>query len=278
MKRHYWFVALFGVWCIASAWWLLGPANQASPDPLLFDSGQALRSVVAVLVVLLGACLLGYGIAWYLRDESIARDQERIVRRDEQHIALRKEYDQQAQQVGLWRDKYQDAVRASRAQRAQSAAEKELLEQKLAAWASADEKSRTELQAGQIKIEQLESAEATLRYRVRQLEFQIEENEQKIHQLNLVISAGGVRASTPVEATPLFARPVAANQKDELTKIRGIGPFIEKRLNKIGIYTFQQLAALRPDQVNLIGTVIEFFPHRIVKDDWVGQANRFLKS
>ncbi len=65
------------------------------------------------------------------------------------------------------------------------------------------------------------------------------------------------------------------DEKDDLTKIKGVGPFIEKRLNMIGIYTFQQLAELSPELIDRVGAAIEFFPHRIVRDNWVGQAKAF---
>ena len=34
------------------------------------------------------------------------------------------------------------------------------------------------------------------------------------------------------------------SEKDDLKKVSGIGPFIEKRLNGIEIYTFQQIASM----------------------------------
>jgi predicted flap endonuclease-1-like 5' DNA nuclease len=70
-------------------------------------------------------------------------------------------------------------------------------------------------------------------------------------------------------------RPLEQDDKDDLTTIKGIGPFIEKRLNMIGIYTFQQLAELSPEMVDRVGAAIEFFPHRMIRDNWVGQANAF---
>lgn len=62
------------------------------------------------------------------------------------------------------------------------------------------------------------------------------------------------------------------SEKDDLKKIEGIGPFIEAKLNDIGIFTFEQMSMLNEESISLITDAIQFFPGRIEKDDWVGQA------
>ncbi len=63
-----------------------------------------------------------------------------------------------------------------------------------------------------------------------------------------------------------------AADKDDLKKINGIGPFIEQKLNDIGIYTFKQIGQLDDDLIQQVTDAIQFFPGRINRDDWVGQA------
>ena len=65
-----------------------------------------------------------------------------------------------------------------------------------------------------------------------------------------------------------------AEEKDDLTMIKGIGSFIEKKLNGLGIYTFEQVSKFDHDFIEKITDAIEFFPGRIERDDWVGQATR----
>ena len=65
--------------------------------------------------------------------------------------------------------------------------------------------------------------------------------------------------------------------KDDLKLIDGIGPFIEKKLNQIGLYTYEQIASLDDSLVDFVTTAIEFFPGRIDRDDWVGQAARMVE-
>lgn len=67
---------------------------------------------------------------------------------------------------------------------------------------------------------------------------------------------------------------VAEGQQDDLTLIRGIGPFIERKLNELGIFTYEQVAALDDELIERLTLAIEFFPGRIKRDDWVGQAQR----
>ena len=70
----------------------------------------------------------------------------------------------------------------------------------------------------------------------------------------------------------------AANEadKDDLKKINGIGPFIEKKLNDIGIYTYEQVSQFDEEIIEQITEAIQFFPGRIARDNWVGQARNLM--
>lgn len=67
-------------------------------------------------------------------------------------------------------------------------------------------------------------------------------------------------------------------QKDDLKLISGVGPFIEKKLNSIGIYTFEQISRFNDDDIETVTDLIEFFPGRIKRDDWKGQAKKLAKA
>ena len=128
------------------------------------------------------------------------------------------------------------------------------------------------------RVQQVDSETAPLRYRIRQLEFQVKENEEANAGLRQELESLHLTKSKAALSDHPFVRPVEPDEKDELTKIKGIGPCIEKRLNMIGIYTFQQLAELSPEMIDRVGAAIEFFPHRIVRDNWVGQALQFTQQ
>ncbi|WP_298519052.1 hypothetical protein [uncultured Kordia sp.] len=63
-----------------------------------------------------------------------------------------------------------------------------------------------------------------------------------------------------------------ASEKDDLKRIKGVGPFIEEKLNTIGIYTFDQISKFTPEDMQAVTELISFFPGRIERDDWKGQA------
>jgi len=66
--------------------------------------------------------------------------------------------------------------------------------------------------------------------------------------------------------------PKAASKKDNLKKINGIGPVIEKRLNRMGIKTFDQIARFTDQDIVKYSEQIGAFPDRILRDKWVDQA------
>lgn len=71
-------------------------------------------------------------------------------------------------------------------------------------------------------------------------------------------------------------KTASADIKDDLKKINGIGPFIEKKLNDIGIYTYEQISQFDTELIAQITDAIQFFPGRINRDDWVGQAKKLM--
>jgi len=69
-----------------------------------------------------------------------------------------------------------------------------------------------------------------------------------------------------------------ATEKEDLKKIKGIGEFIERKLNALGIYRFEQIAKFTEVEMNAITKAIDFFPGRIQRDKWVKQAKSFQKK
>ncbi|NJO02236.1 MAG: hypothetical protein HC880_11605 [Bacteroidia bacterium] len=63
-----------------------------------------------------------------------------------------------------------------------------------------------------------------------------------------------------------------ADEKDDLKLINGIGPFIEEKLNALGIFTFEQIARFNENDIAQVTDAIEFFPGRIQRDQWIVQA------
>lgn len=70
----------------------------------------------------------------------------------------------------------------------------------------------------------------------------------------------------------------AAIFADDLKRIEGIGPFLEKKLNEIGVYSFQDIQNWDENRIAEVTHEIGFFEGRIQKDDWVGQAQRLAQA
>ena len=80
-----------------------------------------------------------------------------------------------------------------------------------------------------------------------------------------------------VGLTRTFVAASIVVAKDDLQVIKGIGPFIEEKLNALGIYMFVQIARMTPDLEEEVNVAIEFFPGRVKRDEWVKQANQLAK-
>ena len=94
-------------------------------------------------------------------------------------------------------------------------------------------------------------------------------------QGGLSISWTGKTASALIGVTGLkraFAAAAVVTARDDLQTIKGVGPFIEEKLNALGITTFRQVANMTPELEDQVNTAIEFFPGRVRRDKWAKQA------
>jgi small subunit ribosomal protein S2 len=64
---------------------------------------------------------------------------------------------------------------------------------------------------------------------------------------------------------------------DDLTKLNGVGPQLEKKLNDAGIYHYWQLAAMKPEDVQKIDTDLKLHG-RIERDGWIAQARAAIEA
>lgn len=78
-------------------------------------------------------------------------------------------------------------------------------------------------------------------------------------------------APAPKEEGAAPAKIAPPSAKDDLTKIKGIGPALQRELQNMGFHTFQQLSELNPEQIDEVNTQIGF-PGRVERENWIGQA------
>ena len=76
---------------------------------------------------------------------------------------------------------------------------------------------------------------------------------------------------------PAGLKKARAGGADNLTRISGIGPANEKKLNALGIWHFDQIAAWKAREVEWVGAYLSF-PGRIQREDWVKQAKTIAKG
>ena len=65
-------------------------------------------------------------------------------------------------------------------------------------------------------------------------------------------------------------------QADDLKQISGVGPKLEEKLNSLGIYHFDQIAAWKKAEVDWVDNYLSF-KGRITRDKWIAQAKKLAK-
>jgi predicted flap endonuclease-1-like 5' DNA nuclease len=75
------------------------------------------------------------------------------------------------------------------------------------------------------------------------------------------------------EAVAAAAAPVHETVPgDDLKRIKGVGPKLEKLLNALGVTSYSQIAAWDDDEIDRIDAQLGAFAGRIRRDDWPTQA------
>ena len=67
-------------------------------------------------------------------------------------------------------------------------------------------------------------------------------------------------------------------ERDKLQAIKGVGPAIEKTLNEMGVFSFQQIADMSEYDIDRIAKRLKGFRSRIYREDWIGQARELREQ
>ena len=73
------------------------------------------------------------------------------------------------------------------------------------------------------------------------------------------------------EVQPVTLDGPRGGAADDLKRIKGVGPGLEKTLNELGIYHFDQIAAWGAAHVEWVDARLKF-KGRITRDEWIDQA------
>lgn len=138
--------------------------------------------------------------------------------------------------------------------------------------------SEDRLAAFEARLAQLEQENATLQASINNL-------NQRSPNTTIVDPAlaeeAPVRETMPGTKFDLFKTDRALlkdHTRDDLSRIDGIGPFIEKKLNDANIYSFEQIANWTAEDIKQVTRQIQYFEGRIEKDNWVGQAKILMDA
>ena len=79
------------------------------------------------------------------------------------------------------------------------------------------------------------------------------------------------------KAKPVAEAGVAAGAADDLKKLSGVGPALEKKLHAAGVTTFAQIAAWTEEDIAAMDEKLSF-KGRIEREGWVDQAKDIVKG
>jgi len=280
MRISYTLIAVFFVWCIISSQWYLFGVKGLLIDPAHFSPHETTMAIVEVLVMLLVAVLIGFGIAWFLRQTSIDEKSANINAGRLERVELLKRKQESEEQVERVELKLTRAQLTFKADFQTLEAEKEKLKSDLEPEKREASRLKDELQTLRPKVQLADVELGRVTFQMKQLENQLIETKE-VNQ-KLVVELEEARAAKPVRKEPMFSdfivdqrlagADISEKHKDDLKHISGIGPVIEKKLNNLGIYTFRQISEFTPQIIEHVTSSIKFFPARIGRDNWIGQA------
>ncbi len=80
------------------------------------------------------------------------------------------------------------------------------------------------------------------------------------------------------ESQPELMKKPRAGKSDDLKLIWGVGPKLEKMLNDMGVWHFDQIAAWGKSELNWVDDRLEGFKGRASRDEWVKQSKKLAKG
>lgn len=105
---------------------------------------------------------------------------------------------------------------------------------------------------------------------LKKLKEQFASVEEELVEANTLIVE--MQAATGEMTRPTWILDNPSGSPDDLKRIKGIGPKLEKTLNELGIYHFSQLSQMGYRDIAWLTECLDTFPGRIARDRWVEQA------
>ncbi|MEJ0031410.1 MAG: hypothetical protein WDO15_14005 [Bacteroidota bacterium] len=276
MRKGYWIILVFVIWCIVSAVWYMFSVKGLPANTALIKPAPTTTAIAEIVVMITVAFLLGFGLAWMMRGDALDEAMDEVrnssyeIRELETRITALKEAAENAEKVVQFAEE-----KASKSQLASDHVANKIEELTIS-----EEKLKSSNRDLDTKIQVLEGEINSSKFRIRVLEAELADKNKAIGALTQELDDAG--SQTKVEhrdwSDHPFVRPIelssAGDERDDLTEIKGIGPAFQKKLNVLDIYTYRQLSELSGESVERLAEIIEVFPERIHRDNWIGQATR----
>ncbi len=145
-----------------------------------------------------------------------------------------------------------------------------------------------------IALERRAEEATRLRTRIGELEPVVTRLEAEVEELRRRKSTNGqpdLKIPTEPIALARDATPPAIEKRDltiggqdlrggrdDLKRIAGVGPVLERTLNRMGVLTYRQIAQWNESEIDRMSDRLDGFHDRIRRDDWVGQARRLHRE
>ena len=265
MRAVYALIAVFLLMCVFFTRWYLcdvrGLCEQAAN--------------LEILVMILTGLLIGFAGSWLLNEKTFRTLKHQLGGLELENTGLQKqlgmlEKENQSARKHLaeWQQEVSLLAQVKKiTEPLLSEAKRQVsnLEQELAQNQRRYENLKQETDEIRDTAARLKSELEAERAREAKLEAEHEEKEKED------VDIGEKKSERPDPANSRFT-PSSWQTRNDLTMISGIGPGIQRKLNELGIYSFQQISEMTPQMVDQIAKSIKFFPDRIGRDNWIGQA------
>ncbi len=111
-----------------------------------------------------------------------------------------------------------------------------------------------------------------------EVEVNVEEEVSKEEESNESEAEGEESEDTKKAALMESLGTATEEEKEDLKKIKGVGPKLESVLNSIGIYTFAQVSKMTVHEYDLVDSLLTTFKGRAKRDQWAEQAKAILEG
>lgn len=258
MRFVYILVGIFLVWCLGASFWYLFWVKGLSPQTENINPHESALAIAEILIIISVSVFIGFALFWALNLQTVSKKEEAVQQLLTERAALR------ASEQLLQEQSQKSEITLSRA--------RETFREDFLEVSRENERLKTELENAQHSNPQEGNELEILRNEIAQLEAVRQKLEIELSGLK---ADAQERKATDTSTQIISKKSAPKNEvetKDDLKVINGIGPGIEKKLNKHGIFTYRQISEFTEESISTISDVVEFFPGRIQRDRWVEQA------